>query len=263
MKSFSFGKNWFNFVSNLNIDSEEQSYISVKKLIDNIKISKGSFLDIGSGSGLFSLAALRLGFDVTSFDIDPFSNKATKKLKEIYFQNNDNWKLLEGSILDENFIKKKLNNKFDIVYSWGVLHHTGSMHKAIMNASNLVKQNGYLIISIYNDQGFLSDYWKIVKYYYNKNIFFKFLFIILHAPYFLFLLPLKKFFSKNSFDNRGMVIWNNYLDWIGGYPFEVAKPNEVEKFIEKFDFKLIYKNTVGKKLGCNEFIFKKIINIDG
>ena len=85
MKPFSFGKNWFNFVSNLNEDSEEQSYISVKNLIDSIKISKGSFLDIGSGSGLFSLAALRLGFDVTSFDVDPFSIKATKKLKEIYF----------------------------------------------------------------------------------------------------------------------------------------------------------------------------------
>ena len=154
MKPFSFGKNWFNFVSNLNVDSEEQSYISVKNLIDSIKISKGSFLDIGSGSGLFSLAALRLGFDVTSFDVDPFSIKATKKLKEIYFQNNNNWKLLEGSILDEKFINKKLNKKFDIVYSWGVLHHTGSMYKAITNASNLVKQDGYLIISIYNDQGF-------------------------------------------------------------------------------------------------------------
>ena len=132
-----------------------------------------------------------------------------------------------------------------------------NMYKAIENAASLVNKKGFFVISIYNDQGFFSNYWKIVKKLYNKNSFFKLFSIIFHSPYFLFFIPLYKFLKKDPFDKRGMVIWNNYLDWIGGYPFEVASPLEIESFFTKLKFHLIHKNLVGKKLGCNEFIFRK------
>ena len=256
MKYFSFGKNWLHFISKLTSDSRIQSKKSIKKMIDIIKIKNGDFLDIGSGSGLFSLGAREIGFNVTSIDIDSYSVKATKKVKDSFNPNDKNWKILEASILDDNFISN-ISNKFDVVYSWGVLHHTGNMNKAIINSTKLVKTNGFLIISIYNDQGILSKYWSIEKFLFNKSIILKYFFILLHIPYFLIFIPFLKFVKSEKFDKRGMVIWNNYLDWLGGYPFEVAKPIKIKNILRGLGFEPIYENLVGRKLGCNEFIFKK------
>ena len=261
MRSFSFGKNWSKFISRAEDSSYIDAFNSLKKLISHTSISKGSFLDIGSGSGLFSMSAVKLGFNVTSFDLDLDSVNATKLTKKKFFPNQSTWKIYKGSILDNNFLKKILKNqKFEIVYSWGVLHHTGDLQTSLKNSIQLVKKNGYLILAIYNDQGLFSNYWLIVKKMYNYNFIFKLLIIILHAPYFLFFIPIIKIFLKKEFDNRGMKIWYNYLDWIGGYPFQTSKPSDLINFVQNQNFKLVYKNLVGTKLGCNEFIFKQIKN---
>jgi 2-polyprenyl-6-hydroxyphenyl methylase/3-demethylubiquinone-9 3-methyltransferase len=102
-----------------------------------------SFLDIGSGSGLFSLAARRLGAKVHSFDYDPQSVSCTKELKQRYFPNDSDWTIGQGSVLDVDYIKSL--GKFDIVYSWGVLHHTGALWQALDNASLPVVDRGTLI----------------------------------------------------------------------------------------------------------------------
>ena len=90
-----------------------------------------TFLDIGSGSGLFSLAARRLGAKVHSFDFDSNSYGCTMELRKRYFDGDGNWKVEQGSALDRNYIESL--GKFDIVYSWGVLHHTGAMWTALEN----------------------------------------------------------------------------------------------------------------------------------
>src|SRR6478672_3721344 len=88
---FEFGKNWKKFLSLLNEDkikSAEQSLISY---VGDVKGKR--FLDIGSGSGLFSLAARRLGAIVYSFDYDPQSVACTRELKQRYFPNDNNWNI--------------------------------------------------------------------------------------------------------------------------------------------------------------------------
>ena len=148
---FEFGKNWTIFLQSLN---ENRIMLAEKSLQEklNIKSLQGkSFLDIGSGSGLFSLAAKRLGAKVYSFDFDPYSVNCTTELKEKYFSNDNDWVISTGSVLDDEFMSSL--SKFDIVYSWGVLHHTGDLLKALENAALRVSNNGYLFIAIYNDQG--------------------------------------------------------------------------------------------------------------
>lgn len=254
---FSFGKNWLNFLKKANADTHLKALESIKNLIELKGSKSGSFLDVGCGSGIFSLSAKNLNLDVVSFDFDKYSVQATQSLKDKHYKNDKNWEIMEGSILDKKFTKI-FEKKFDYVYSWGVLHHTGNMNLAFENISNLTKQNGYLIISIYHDQGLLSKYWLIIKKLYNFNFIFKILIIIFHFPYFMILRPLKKLVvDKVKIDSRGMIFWYDFIDWLGGYPFEVAKPNLVIEFFKNKNFILKKLISTNGKLGCNEFIFQK------
>src|SRR3989339_882349 len=144
-KRFAFGKNWKRFVDYA-LD-ERRIEEAVKSLKEFMKISDfngKTFLDIGCGSGLFSYAAYKLGAkEVISFDIDIQSVKCCELLKSRE-NNPKNWKVIHGSILDKEFIKKL--PRADIVYSWGVLHHTGKMWQAIENAAKLVKPGGCFYI---------------------------------------------------------------------------------------------------------------------
>ncbi len=264
---FNFGNNWQNFIDN-KLD-DERINIAEKSLKEfSIKRNKKAktFLDIGSGSGLFSLAAKRLGYNVISMDVDIESVNCTKLLKKKYFNKDVSWKIFTGSILSNKIIKKMPN--CDVVYSWGVLHHTGHMWQALDNCISKVKPRGKLFIAIYNDQGIRSRTWWIIKYIYNylpnylKKIYF--LLILLLTYLFVFLkkilfLDLKSLFNYilNVKQNRGMSFYFNMLDWIGGYPYEYSSLENLRKYCENKGLKVIrFKKNYS--LGCHQIVFKKI-----
>lgn len=251
---FQFGKNWRNFLSVLNEERISQAEQSLKEMLEMDSLAEKTFLDIGSGSGLFSLAARRLGARVRSFDYDAESVACAEELKLRYFPNDSTWIIDQQSILDKSFCQSA--GLFDIVYSWGVLHHTGNMREALGNTASLVKPGGRLFISIYNDQGLLSKYWKKVKQGYNCNIFLKYTVTIMHMPYFLIRLMIVKMRQKDQY--RGMALWYDYIDWLGGYPFEVAKPEQICEFLLDRRFTLKRLKTCGGRQGCNEFVFEKL-----
>ena len=155
---------------------------------------------------------------------------------------------------------------FDVVYSWGVLHHTGDMWRALENVAPLVKPGGHLFLSIYNDQGTSSRIWKRVKRIYNV------LPKVLRLPYaLLVMLITEAVFATKSFatlrfrsyvqswveygNERGMNKWHDAIDWVGGYPFEVAKPEEIFRFYRDRSFVLERLKTSSGGHGCNEFVF--------
>lgn len=168
-KPFDFGKNWKNFLKDINDKRIQDSERSLKSFIGFENFSDLKFLDVGSGSGLSSLAANRLGATVHSFDYDLHSVEATKLLRNKFLKNNRLWTVENGSVLDFEYLKNL--GQFDIVYSWGVFHHTGNMKGALKNIDINVKSGGYLFIALYNDQGFKSKVWKkIKKLYVSKMI---------------------------------------------------------------------------------------------
>ena len=158
---FEFGKNWTAFLSVLDEDRIKKAEESLCEMLEVNDLHGKTFLDIGSGSGLFSLAARRLGAKVHSFDFDPNSVACTTELRHRYFENDKNWTVEQNSALDENYVKSL--GTFDIVYSWGVLHHTGDMWKGLENASLPVAENGKIFIAIYNDTGSQSVRWHWIK----------------------------------------------------------------------------------------------------
>jgi 2-polyprenyl-6-hydroxyphenyl methylase/3-demethylubiquinone-9 3-methyltransferase len=251
---FAFGDNWARFLRVLDEQRIQQAVDSLKAMLEVEDLHGKSFLDIGSGSGLFSLAAKRLGAKVFSFDYDPQSVACTKELKRRYFENDNDWQVQAGSVLDKDYLKNL--GKFNIVYSWGVLHHTGNMWVALDNIDVNVADNGKLFIALYNYQPFASKYWTFVKRTYNKHRFSRPLFVFIHAIYPTLPSVILKLVQNRKYP-RGMSVWYDFFDWLGGYPFQVSKPEQIFDFYKKKGYRLMELKTVGGRLGCNEFVFQR------
>lgn len=262
---FSFGKNWKNFSAHLSEERISEAEKSLKKMLRVDDLTGKNFLDIGCGSGLFSLAAANLGASVFSFDYDQDSVDCAMELKKKFANVAERWTITQGSVLDQPFLDSL--GVFDIVYSWGVLHHTGAMYEALERVVPLVKSGGMLFISIYNDQGSASKRWLWIKKTYNrsgpvvKHLLTAYTAVRTWMPSLLKSLlrgksPLK--LASDYKNTRGMSAYYDLIDWVGGYPFEVAKPEEIVDFFHSRQFQLVRLKTCGGGLGCNEFLFQAL-----
>lgn len=263
---FGFGENWRNFLTVLNDERIAEAEKSLREMLRVDNLTGKRFLDIGSGSGLFSLAARRLGAQVYSFDYDPDSVGCTQELRRRYFPDDTSreWHIEQGSVLDKDYLAKL--GPFDIVYSWGVLHHTGSMWLALENAAGNVAPRGALFIAIYNDEGWRSTLNKKIKKTYNGTT--PFVRKLMAGTYLVYtsargliidILQLKNPLDRyrHKIQSRGMSVWYDVVDWLGGWPFEVATPEALFEFYYQRGFDLTKLKTVPRGHGCNEFVFRR------
>jgi 2-polyprenyl-6-hydroxyphenyl methylase/3-demethylubiquinone-9 3-methyltransferase len=261
--AFSFGGNWQRFLERcLNPDRERFAEESLIRFLGMSNLSNLSFLDVGCGSGIFSLAAYRLGArQVVSFDVDPVSVECCERLRQRVGAP-QNWKVLRGSVLDLDFLGDL--EPADIVYAWGSLHHTGAMWQAIRNASQRVKPGGLFYVSIYNHvDGGSDSFWRNMKILYNRS-----------SPWLRWLLefgyvlrydavprlvrlqnPIR--YIRNYGKDRGMSYWTDVRDWLGGYPYECASAHEVFRFCaHELNMGLTNLETTNTR-GTNQFLFRK------
>lgn len=262
---FRFGANWARFLELLDDQRISQAEQSLREMLGVDDLRGRTFLDVGSGSGLFSLAARRLGAKVHSLDYDPQSVACTRELKRRFFDNDGQWTIDEASVLDAPYLSTL--GTFDIVYSWGVLHHTGAMWQALENVVPVVAQPGRLFIAIYNDQGTASVVWAKVKRLYCKSMWpvkamiIGLSMLVLWGPAAARALLRGAMRSRirnyGQGTGRGMSAWRDLIDWVGGYPFEVATPQELFDFYHGRGFQLERLTTCGGKLGCNQFVFRR------
>ena len=264
---FGFGENWRRFLDVLDDERIGEAERSLTAWLGQGSLQGKSFLDAGCGSGLFSLAAVRLGAArVHSFDYDRDSVGCALELRKRYGGEHVHWTVERGDVLDEDYLDNL--STYDVVYSWGVLHHTGDMWRALRTVERAVAPEGRLFIAIYNDQRMVSRYWTLVKRIFNL------LPAALRVPYAVAVMAPRELASLavqtlrgrpqdyvHSWTRykatRGMSRWHDLLDWVGGYPFEVAKPEEIFALYHRCGFQLAGLRTCGGGLGCNEFLFER------
>jgi len=262
---FAFGENWAQFLGALNEERIGAAQSALQEMLGLESFGGLRFLDIGSGSGLMSLAARRMGASVHSFDFDARSVACTRELQRRFFPGDAHWRVEHGSALDRDYLGRL--GAFDIVYSWGVLHHTGAMWLALDNAARSVTPGGTLFIAIYNDQGGKSRVWWLIKRGYVG------LPRICRTPYSamirlvavvasivrhpLRLRPraaLAPWLGERR--ERGMSAKYDWIDWIGGFPYEFASFETLQAYIESHGFTLVNaRPTTG--WGCNQLVFRR------
>lgn len=260
---FEFGENWRDYAKSIDRQRISAAIEGLRKLFPEGLDGK-TFLDIGCGSGLHSLAAFELGAkSVLAVDIDENSVAATRDTLSRYV-NGKPWETKVASVFD---VTPESLGTFDVVYSWGVLHHTGDMWRAVEHASTLVKAGGQFGIALYAKTP-MCDFWSKEKAFYSKSP--KFIQTIIRAVYvgaFLGYLPVTNYkpisFIKNFKSARGMNFSHDAHDWLGGYPYESASSEEVHARLDRLGLRKIRTFEVPQSqgfvwsAGCSEYVYAK------
>ena len=256
---FEFGKNWSKFIETKFNEDRVKSAIDVFCEFTGLSdLSGKSFIDVGCGSGLHSLAASRMNArSIYSFDFDPHAVAVSKLLRQREAIKSE-WQIEQGSILDDVFVQKI--KRYDFVYSWGVLHHTGAVWKAISNTCNLVNDYGDLYLALYSlDVQPHADFWldikqkyvnsgKLNRFYLEQWYLYKFVYNSKPVLY------LRGRLVKGPKRERGMDLLTDVRDWLGGWPMEFVYDQDVIEFVGQSGFSL---TNINKGKACTEFLFRR------
>jgi 2-polyprenyl-6-hydroxyphenyl methylase/3-demethylubiquinone-9 3-methyltransferase len=261
---FAFGKNWVSFVDTIDEQSIQKSEQGMLKLLARDELVGRSFLDIGCGSGLHALAAVRLGAGrIVATDIDPVSVQATQKL--IRRQGLD--RCVESRIVSVFELDPAIEGHYDIVYSWGVLHHTGDLIGAVHKAAAMTAPGGLLVFALYRRTSSLLDrfwIWEKRRYAHASEKAQRRTRLVYVGLLKLAFRVLRRDFDRHMRDykERGADFWHDVHDWLGGHPYEVISPPEVEAMMRSLGFaevrKFVQKPSVGIfGSGCDEYVYRR------
>ncbi len=265
---FGFGENWADYAKHIEEDKIQKAEEGVFKLVPKETLSGKTWLDIGCGSGLHSLAALRGGIkSAVCVDFDPNSVATTKSVLNAHWDQK-NFIAFQQNILEDPGDESLKKEGFEIVYSWGVLHHTGDMWEAITRASAYVAPGGLFVIALYKKTP-LCGAWAVEKKLYSAlpkwaRVPFDYLYACAFCLAKLLLRQNPVKYINEYQKQRGMRFMTDVRDWMGGYPYESASPEEVEAFMKDKGFTLqsSFNAEPSKGLGlfgsgCAEYVFIK------
>lgn len=261
---FQFGENWSSYAESITTDAIEEAEKGLLKLVSKEELQERRFIDIGCGSGLHALAAHRQGAShVYCVDIDKDSVETSKRVLD-RFAPESHRKVENISVFD---LSTDTTGSFDIVYSWGVLHHTGDLDGALRKAAALVAPNGLFIFALYRRTA-LDAFWKLEKKWYTNapsglrrvadTIYISLYRLGLLAKGTSFSTFLSEYKSR-----RGMDFYHDVRDWLGGFPYESITPSEVDELMRELGLRKVRTFTQKSPWaglfgsGCDEFVYAR------
>jgi 2-polyprenyl-6-hydroxyphenyl methylase/3-demethylubiquinone-9 3-methyltransferase len=260
---FAFGENWASYATLVTDARIEEAIASLRRLCGDLRGKR--FLDVGCGSGLHSLAALRLGaVEVVAVDIDPRSVATTRQLLQAK-ASGKSWSAVQASVFD---LRPDTYGAFDVGYSWGVLHHTGDLFRALRTASALVAPGGQFVFAVYRHTR-LCWFWRREKRWYAKaSHTAQACARAVYVGLFRLVYPIKHRRSFRSYvagyaQNRGMDFYHDVHDWLGGWPYESISPDETERFMRQLGMHQVRAFVHNGKAtglfgsGCDEYVYSR------
>lgn len=235
---FAFGQNWAAYAEKVTDAEIAEAERGLTRLLGTDRLDGQRFLDIGCGSGLHALAALRLGArEVVAVDLDPDSVATTRALLERHAPQGPAFHVAEVSVFD---LHPDAMGTFDIVYSWGVLHHTGDMERAVRCAAAMVGTGGRFVFALYR-RIWMDVFWRWEKRWYahaspQAQRRARAIFVVLYR---LGIAATGRSFTRYVNDyrsNRGMDFYHDVHDWMGGWPYESILPAEVDRQMSALGF---------------------------
>lgn len=260
---FDFGNNWADFSANaLDDESVQRARQEFSALLERAGGVRGkSFIDIGFGQGLSLLSAAAEGARVVGVDINPKCGEVLRRNRVHFPGVVDDVPVVIGSILEDRTLERVReiapdHGRFDIVHSWGVLHHTGDMELAVRNAAGMVKPGGHFVVALYN-RHWSSLPWLAIKYVYCKapRVIQQLLVALLYPVIYVAKLLVTRADPRKQ--QRGMDFFYNVVDWVGGYPYEFASREEVLALVQPLGFQPVAFVPAEVPTGCNEFVFQR------
>ena len=262
---FDFGQNWTDFArAALTGERVEAAQKEFAALLEGVPLRDASFLDVGFGQGLSLLSAARSGSRALGCDINPKCREALR-VSAAWFPEVELSRIpiVTGSILDADVLRElhslapSGDGHYDVVHSWGVLHHTGNMRLAIRNAASLVRPGGHLVLAIYN-RHWSSPAWTLIKWLYCKAPHpLQRLMVSLFVPV-IWLAKRMTTGRDPTQKTRGMDFHYDVIDWVGGYPYEYASIAELRALVEPLGFECLRSRPAEVPTGCNEFVFRRL-----
>jgi 2-polyprenyl-3-methyl-5-hydroxy-6-metoxy-1,4-benzoquinol methylase len=253
---FDFGANWLAFSEKLRPEQLDAARASLLRHLPPDQWRGRRVVDVGCGAGLFAVALAQLGARVTAIDVNSKSVEATRlNARRFLGEGASALELVVGSILDDDLVRRRAGT-FDVVYSWGVLHHTGAMDRAVANALSLLAPHGFAVIALYA-RHWTSPVWRVIKRVYCAL---PGPLATAYAALFVPLIALAKFLvsGRNPFrKERGMSFWRDVVDWVGGYPYEYVGAEEFVRRMQAAGFDCRVAVPADTPIGCNEFVVRR------
>jgi len=260
---FSFGENWRKYLSSLTVEQIAQAQHSVQRLTGRTFLDGESFIDVGCGSGLFSLGAHKLNADsIISVDIDPNSIGCATMLRSRVSSGADRWKIVQASALDDTAMQAL--GQASVVYSWGVLHHTGDLWRAVQNTMGLVQPGGMLCLALYNHPQNEAMHMKLKRLYNRLPRPARPVLASAYAAARLRTVVMEQkrnpiqYVRHYGEESRGMSFWRDVEDWLGGLPCEFASADDVEIFAKPRGF-IVEDVLVGPAGANNEYRLRRVV----
>jgi len=261
---FAFGENWAKYSERVSDTEIEEAIAGLRKLLAGRSLKGRRFLDIGCGSGIHSVAAMRLGAsEVLAVDIDPLAVETTKEILG-RFASDSRYRVEQASVFD---LEPAVSGRFDVVYSWGVLHHTGNMRLALRKAAGMVEPGGDFLFALYR-RTWMCPVWRLEKKWYSKAS--AGAQSIARAVYLTFFVP-RLWVAGRSFNlyvrsyrkTRGMDYFHDLHDWLGGYPYESISSGEVDGLMRNLGLarrlSFVEKRMISRLgifgSGCDEYVY--------